>query len=239
MKTIDDLIDSEGFRRFFLPLASLALIALFVSLGLWQLDRAAEKRALQALFRDDAPIVAVTGDTPLSEFQPIEAAGRYLAERQVLIDRVIVDGRPGVYVITPFQLASGRPLLLVNRGFVAHATGDGGTPDLELDTGPRSIRGRVGFLPRVGIRRGPAFRDGDAWPRWASYPTFEELAGALEARLLPFVLLLDPAESDGFLRHWQPTARGPGMHYGYAAQWFAMAAAVAGILGWRWRKKRG
>jgi surfeit locus 1 family protein len=38
--------------------------------------------------------------------------------------------------------------------------------------------------------------------------------------------LLDPAEPDGYARHWAPPGFPPIRHIGYAVQWFALAAAL-------------
>jgi surfeit locus 1 family protein len=238
MNTIDDLIENQQFRRFFPPLAATLLFVLFVSLGLWQLDRAAEKNRVQALFEEEAPHTRVTGHMPVTEFQRIEAYGQYLGERQVLIDNMFLDGRPGLYAITAFRYAMDQPLLIVNRGWIARPPANAAKPDLSIAGDTRTVRGRVGSLPRVGIRSREAFREGDDWPKTAVYPTLEDLSRELGENLLPFVLLLGPDADDGFVRRWQPQDRGPMMHYGYALQWFAMAAAVAGIFVWRLRKKR-
>jgi cytochrome oxidase assembly protein ShyY1 len=69
------------------------------------------------------------------------------------------------------------------------------------------------------------------------WPSLADLQNALGSDLQPFVLLMDPEADKGFLRHWVPAEMGPGKHFGYALQWFAMAAALAGILIWNFRKK--
>ncbi len=93
-------------------------------------------------------------------------------------------------------------------------------------------------MPRVGIRSGEAFEGAGDWPKKAMYPTLDDLSAELDQDVLPFILLLHPETDDGFVRRWQPTGSGPSMHYGYAFQWFAMAAAVLVILGWQLRKRR-
>lgn len=219
-------------------MAAVGLIVLFVSLGLWQLDRAAEKTRLQALFDDDVAYARVTGDMPVSEYQNIEAYGYYLDSRQVLIDNVFVEGRIGHYVITAFRYAANEPLLIVNRGWVARSVDSDANIDLGTGETRRTIRGRVGRLPRVGIRSGEAFEGAGDWPKKAIYPTLDELSAELEQEVLPFILLLHPEADDGFVRRWQPAGSGSSMHYGYALQWFAMAAAVLVILAWHLRKRR-
>lgn len=234
----EDFIDNEHFRRLFPPLAALGLIALFVTLGLWQLDRAAGKSRVRALFEIDAPFTQLSGDMPVTEFQNIEVTGRYLDDRQVLIDNIFMDGRIGYYAITAFRYADNEPLLIVNRGWIARTGANEALPDIGVGNNRRSIRGRVGYLPRVAKRLPAAFDEAGEWPKKAIYPTLEELSAELGEDLLPFILLLRPDADDGFVRRWQPRESGPMMHYGYAFQWFAMAAAAGGILLWRMRKLR-
>jgi len=54
----------------------------------------------------------------------------------------------------------------------------------------------------------------------------------------PFVLLMDPDAAGGFVRHWVPEEMGPGRHFAYALQWFAMAAVLAALLVWNFRKRK-
>ena len=221
-----------------MPVAAVGLIVLFVSLGSWQLDRAAEKNRLQSLFESDAPYTRLTVDMLLTDFQNIETFGRYDGERQVLIENMFVDNRSGYYVITAFRHAADQRLLIVNRGWVAKpATGEPDR-DFSVSGADRTIRGRVGHLPRVGIRPGKPFEAVSKWPKKGVYPTLDDLSAELGQELLPFVLLLSPADDDGYVRRWQPRTSGPMMHYGYAFQWFTMATAALGILLWRIRKTR-
>jgi cytochrome oxidase assembly protein ShyY1 len=84
---------------------------------------------------------------------------------------------------------------------------------------------------------GAAIESATDWPRHAVYPTLDELAAALRRELQPFVLLLSPDEDYGLLRRWEPAEIGPGRHYAYAFQWFAMAVVLAGLLAWNFRKR--
>ena len=235
---IEDLIRNERFRRIFPPVAAVGFIALFVVLGFWQLDRAAEKERLQALFENDAPFFRITGNLPFTDYQNIEANGRYQDDRQVLIDNIFVNSRIGAYVITPFRYAADKPLLIVNRGWIPRPTTNEPDPDLRTDSANQTIRGRAGHLPRVGIRPGPPFEGDGDWPKNANYPMLTDLSAELGEEVLPFVLLLNPETDGGFVRDWQPRGSGPMMHYGYAFQWFAMATAVFVILWWQMRKRR-
>ncbi len=83
------------------------------------------------------------------------------------------------------------------------------------------------MLPRPGIRL--AAPPASGWPRLVQFPRPEELSAALGRPLDARVILLDPAEPDGFVREWSVRGTAPDRHLGYAVQWLAFAA-VAGAL---------
>ena len=232
---IDELLENERFLRWVPPAAGVVFFLLFVSLGSWQLERAAAKEALLARFEGDAPYTDARDLGALAEFDRIRVSGRYRPDHQVLIDNIPLEGRPGYYVITPFEPATKGPLLLVNRGWVAKGTDD--APDYGVTGDFRTVAGLVGHLPRVAIRPGEAFAEHGEWPRVALYPDTAEVAAELGRPVLPVVLLLGPDAPDGFVRQWQPNVSGPMTHYSYAFQWFAMAAAVAALAAWHTRKR--
>src|SRR5690606_29634621 len=151
-------------RDFLPPLAGIALVVLFVNLGVWQLERAEEKRAIDAAFTDSGDNVVVNdvagdsgariGEDGFALYQRLSASGRYLADRQFLIDNMILDGRVGYFVVTPLELAREEPLLLVNRGWLPKTSAADVTSAIEIDdaAGEATITGKAGNLPRVGIR---------------------------------------------------------------------------------------
>ena len=221
------------------PLAALMLTVLFAVLGNWQLNRAAEKEALAAMFQDDAPHVSISGISEVTPFQRISARGCFLGEQQILIDNIIRNSRVGYFVITALEYDSGQPLLIVNRGWIEKPRDLNTLEDIGVADDWRSLQGRAGNLPRVGIRGGEAFMNGNAWPRVSVYPTLADVSTQLGREVLPYALLLGADEDDGFLRNWQPRQAGPMMHYGYAFQWFALCLTVIVISVWQLRKKRG
>lgn len=242
-RSIDYTLDTSSefdarLRRWVPPVAAVVLVVLFARLGFWQLDRAAEKEALADLFaaKRQAASLAELEDPEL--YRPAEVRGRYLADRQVLIDNIVVAPRVGYYVITPLETGGGEPLLLVNRGWVPKPAPGEDLPDLGVDTGPTTVPGRVGRLPRVGIRDDEAFAGGDGWPRIGVYPTAAEIGAELGREVRPWILLLDPAAPGGFHRDWRPRESGPMTHYGYAFQWFALCLAVVAVSAWRLRRRR-
>ncbi len=203
------------------------LVAQFAGLGAWQISRGLEKRALQHIYDDDGGFEPWHYGMGVQPNQRLKVSGRYDTEHQFVLEKIIVNDRYGSYVITPLIVDNDAPALLVNRGWIQKLAP--GSDIIELDPPGKklTIRGFVGSLPR------PAFNKGRA-----IHPTLEEMAAALGRDLQPFVLLLDQDDQHGFLRRWVSSDFGPGKHFGYALQWFAMGAALAAILAWNYRKKR-
>ena len=214
------------------------LVAQFAGLGAWQISRGFEKRASQSAFRDETGFAAWQDGMEIRPYQRLKATGRYDGERQILLENIIVNSRYGYYVLTPLSGAEGERPLLVNRGWI-EKTGNNVDPGtLQVPDGRVTIRGRAGSLPRAGMKMGDAIGPGNDWPRLAVYPDYDEVAAALGYEVQDFVLLMDHEEAGGFYRHWVPSEFGPGKHFGYAFQWFAMAAVLSGLLAWNYRKKR-
>lgn len=219
--------------RPFTTLLTIGLIVMLVSLGRWQLHRAAEKRVLYAAFAagSDAvrPIDAETLQVP--RYSQVEARGRYDATRQILIDNMFNAERAGYFVITPFALQGGG-WLLVNRGWVPFGASRAERPAIPVASDLRRIRGRADNLPSPGIHMGTAAPLAPPYPVVANFPTRAELARLLEESSWASaadLILLDAAEPDGYARSWAPPGFPPVRHIGYAVQWFGLALALAVI----------
>ncbi len=215
------------------------LVAQFAGLGAWQISRGLEKRIDEQMFRDETGFSAWHNGMEVRPYQRLSATGRYDNDRQILLENIIVNSRYGFYVITPLIGFDDDPVLLVNRGWIEKPAGGSlDTARLDVPGGHVTVRGRAGSLPRAGMKMGEAFKPGDDWPKAAVYPSLEDVAAALGHDVQPFIMLMDHEEDHGFLRHWVPTEFGPGKHFGYALQWFAMGAVLSGLLIWNYRKKR-
>jgi surfeit locus 1 family protein len=227
---------NQVFRRFqprpFTTLVTLALLALLVSLGRWQLRRADEKQQLYDAFAAGTESTTLVAGTtpPLRRFRHVEARGRYDPARQVLIDNMAnVTGRVGYFVITPFAL-SGGGWLLVNRGWVPLGESRAARPDVAVGAGERVIHGRIDQLPSPGLRMGRPAPLVPPFPVVATFPTRVDLGELLHETAWTAAgdsLLLDAADPDGYARDWLPPGMAPMRHTAYAVQWFALAAALA------------
>lgn len=218
-------------RRLIPTVAAILTVALFTSLGMWQLDRAEEKRELFRAFdqasedgAEPAPLSLAERADPELRYRWVEGTGRYL-DRQFLVDNITRDGRTGYYVLTPFRPEGGGRLLLVNRGWVPAGERRADLPRVPAPDGLADVRGRLDHLPRPGVELGEAPAQ-EGWPRTLVYPRMEELAQALGEPVADWTVLLDGAAEGGFRRDFRPAVFGPERHLGYAVQWLALAATV-------------
>lgn len=234
--------NSEKSLPSWLPLfVGLVLVAQFAGLCIWQISRGMEKLDQRHAYRSETAFSNFHDGADVRPYQSIKASGSWLQERQFLLDNTILDSRYGYYVLTPLELGENSPLLLVNRGWVPKS---GPTADvaeladtIAIERRKVTVRGRVGALPRAGMRMGDAILPGNSWPVLALYPTAADIEAKLGREIQPFVLLMDPDDEDGFIRHWVPEEMGPGKHFGYALQWFAMGVALSALLAWHYRRR--
>lgn len=213
------------------------LVVQFAALSVWQIGRGLDKRAEKQAFVSQAGFASWSSGMHVRSFQKIKATGEFDSQHQFLLENIIINSRYGYYVLTPLVISDSEAVLMVNRGWFERTGPEVDASLLELDGARVTIRGRAGSLPRAGYRMGEAIPPGSNWPQLAVYPLLEELAQALGQEVQPFVLLLDPEEDYGFLRHWVPEEMGPGKHFAYALQWFAMGMVLAGLLVWNCRKR--
>jgi surfeit locus 1 family protein len=221
-------IGDRVFRFRWMPTLLLALpIPLFVALGLWQLDRAEQKRELAQTLaeRAELPKYRIQGmieDPHALRYGPIEAAGSYVGEGQFLVEGRREGGKTGFHVITPLRLADSGALLLVNRGWIP-ANAQGEPTPAPIPEGALTLWGEaeVPSAPAIVLDGGgeAAKGWGGRWP----YLTLELYAATVDEPVQPVLMLLDPQAPNGFVRHWSRPVPNVWMHQGYAVQWFGFA----------------
>ena len=199
-------------------------------LGLWQLDRAAEKRALFETRQSQwnaAPIelsAKILKAEALLPGRAVIAQGHYRAPH-LLLDNRPRDGRTGYEVFSPLVLEGGG-LVLVARGWVPADPDRSRVPEIQTPEGSVVRRGRWGTPPSAGIRltREPTPPE----PLGADILRFDRLEPAMLSQTLgqtvPLgVVYLDPDEENGYDRRWPAPTADVSKHQAYATQWFAMA----------------
>ncbi|MBK9684372.1 MAG: SURF1 family protein [Betaproteobacteria bacterium] len=225
-------------RRWIVLLAALAATLLTARLGVWQLDRAAQKNALQATLDARMALPALLPAELAHEVQAaatqhhraVRLEGQWLAERTVYLENRQMNGRPGFFAVTPLRLDDGSAVL-VQRGWLPRDPMDR-TRIVAAPPAP----GRVAILGRIAPAPGRLYE----FEAGASGPIRQNLdldAYARETGLLlrPLTVVQEdgqPPPDDGLLRQWPRPAAGVHKHYGYAFQWFALSALILGLYVW-------
>lgn len=214
-----------------MTLATLVLLGIFVSLGRWQWQRGEDKQAVWSEFERNTPAQPLWagGLDQWPRFSRVSIDGRFVPERQFLLDNRSLNGKPGYEVLTPFVTAGGR-WMLVNRGWVPFTGYRDRLPDVTMNgdagVGARIV-GRIEELPAPGLASGRAAPTDDAsWPKLTSFPSHDELQAALGERIERRIVLLDPEVPGGYVREWRPPGLDPSRHFSYAIQWWGFAVVL-------------
>lgn len=229
----------------FLWAIALLTLALFARLGVWQLDRSHEKRAMldaasAALNARVPQPLSVVGDASRQQrYDWVEIEGRFANTPAVLLDNQQRGGKVGVRAYRRFDVRGGPPLL-VDLGWVALPP-DRAMPPVPRDVARTSLSGLLLPPPGAGLTMGAPATLADGTLLTTTID-LQALRVALQTpTLAPRVLRPAPDAGLGFQRDFDilPNTLPPERHLGYAVQWFALASAVlitALLLTWRARR---
>ena len=201
---------------------ALLVAALFVRLGIWQLDRLHQRRAINAavLARRALPPVTITSATlPVEAVRDrrVVSTGAWDYAHERVWGARSYEGVPGVAVLTPLKIA-GAAGVFVDRGWAPSADA------LHVDHAAL----REGDSATVtGLAFGAPRGRGDVDPT--------RLRDSLPYAVPPFVIQAlpgHPERSEGptvrpsNLIYWPSPELSDGPHLSYAIQWFAFAGIV-------------
>jgi surfeit locus 1 family protein len=214
-------------------IAYLCLLPLLLSLGIWQLNRAEEKRQLIKLKeqRQVTQVLALSAtlqeSTETLLYKPIQAVGNYVSKQQYLLDNQVSQGKAGYFVMTPFRLKNENKAVLVNRGWLPLGKNRGDLPEINVDTKEITLTGRINRFPSVGLKLAGAEIPSNSWPSLVQVIDSVVLSKQLAYPLFDFQVELDKQSANGFTREWQtPQTMTPEKHLGYAVQWFLLALTL-------------
>ena len=229
----------SGLTRGAMAALLLALAALFLALGVWQVERRASKLRLIAAVdrRVHAPPAPAPGPSAWpaisadsAAYTHVRAHGMLLEGRDTLVQAVTERGA-GYWLLTPLRTDAGWTLL-VNRGFVPAGRGTHASRRAGEPTGPVTITGLLRITEPGGgfLRRNDPLAD-----RWYS----RDVAAIARARHLgtvaPYFVDADAApRRRGDLGGGLTVIAFHNNHLVYAITWFALAAlGIAGLFALR------
>lgn len=207
----------------------LLLVAVFVGLGTWQVQRLFWK--LDLIARVDArvhaaPVPAPAGavDAAADEYRHVTATGLFEHDKTVLVQAVTERGA-GFWVMTPLR-ADGARTILVNRGFVpADRSGEDARLGSELAAGPVTVTG----LLRISEPGGGFLRANDPTAdRWFSRDVAAIAAAKGLENVAPYFIDADATPNPGGLPVGGLTVvTFRNSHLVYALTWYALAVMNA------------
>lgn len=220
-------------RRYLFPvLLGIVGVAILMSLGFWQLRRMEEKRAyldeIEARITNaPIPLPALPEEGP-HKFQAVIAEGRFTGETLAVLAGQR-GASPGVLLVEAFALPDGRRIM-VQRGFI-----EDDRRDVPRIVTVARVEGHLhwpqdtnAFTPPPDTKTGLWFaRDVPA------------MAEALKTE--PTFIVASRPTGDGITPVPVDTSGIPNDHWGYAIQWFLLAATWAGMtlfLLWRIRARK-
>ena len=207
---------------------SIFFVFVFVFLGIWQIERAANKEGLLQDFNSEqeSPPTRLTSQSP--NWSRVFVDGVFDSSRQILIDNQIHNGKVGYKIFTPFRFDDNK-IVLVDRGWIGQGQSRSDLPQLNILEKKSRIIATV-TSPEQGVLAGSELLTNE-WPRVSQSKAVEVIALAFNEPILDIVLVLDPGSSQitEFIQI-KPFAITPVKHYGYAMQWFAMSIVLLGMF---------
>ena len=207
---------------------SIFFVFVFVFLGIWQIERAANKEGLLQDFNSEqeSPPTRLTSQSP--NWSRVFVDGVFDSSRQILIDNQIHNGKVGYKIFTPFRFDDNK-IVLVDRGWIGQGQSRSDLPQLNILEKKSRIIATV-TSPEQGVLAGSELLTNE-WPRVSQSKAVEVIALAFNEPILDIVLVLDPGSSQitEFIQI-KPFAITPVKHYGYAMQWFTMSIVLLGMF---------
>jgi surfeit locus 1 family protein len=207
--------------------ATIAGVTLAVSAGQWQLGRATEKRELRERAEAQAalpplPITPVEMSASDVALRRIVATGMFDARYAVYLDNRTHKGVVGYHLIMPLRIGDSDRYVLVNRGWLQGNPDRRTRPQVPAPPGVVTVSG-VAVIPSDRIfELSDRVIEGSVWQNL----TIARYRDAMPIAVQPFILRQDSPLDDGLVREWPAPDFGIDKHYGYAFQWFALAATL-------------
>lgn len=240
-------------RRSSFGIFTLAMVALFVGLGLWQLQRRFEKHALIAMLTERLAAAPLALPAPpqwralspeSDEFRRVSFTATYAKLPDAMVysaGSAVRDdiAGPGTWAFLPARLATGETVV-VNTGFVQNTMQDRNLEDravARLITGqPVTLTGYIRFPEAAGMLT-PS--ENLAKRLWFARDHLAMARALGWGEIAPFYIDLEqPIPQSGIPKPGPLDVHLKDDHLQYAITWFTLAGAVVIAFALWWRKQR-
>ena len=239
-KPVSTSVHSRPWRTWLLTLSAVAGVALTFRLGVWQLSRAEEKLALQAHIQAQAQEPPLQNHEALAEpgswaqvHRPVSLQGQWLEAQTIYLDNRNHHGQTGFWVMTPLRWAPGQ-VAWVQRGWVQRDLRDARkVPPVSTPATQVTVTGRIAapLSHMVELAAPVAANQAMPTPRIQVNLDMAQMQALVNDNVSAVVIQTGP-DSDGLRRDWPVVALSADKNKGYAFQWFALSALIAGLYLW-------
>ncbi|SON52651.1 SURF1 family protein [Vibrio tapetis] len=228
---------------------TVVVFSILIKLGLWQLDRSAQKSVMEQQLEErqnqaampltqlsELPIDSnITGVIGVAHVEP-------MPDQIVLLDNQTFNGKVGylAYQLAVVTAQLNPPLyVLLELGFVDAPLSRNELPKIAVLRNKQQVSGRMYRRETNPISHQLHAEPG--WPKRIQNLNLPELAMLLEEEsadlksrasftLMPWAMQIQNIENWPYEQPWKPVSMSADKHMGYAVQWFAMASVFLIIM---------
>jgi surfeit locus 1 family protein len=217
------------FRFRWIPfIAAMIAVAIGISLGNWQMRRAEHKEAIEnklSARETAAPVVLNSAHPSVDdiEYRRVIADGEFMHEWPVYLENRPYKGTSGFYLLMPLKISGADRYVLVARGWLPRDPANRTKlPLIETPRGTVRVEGVAKRNPGQLLQLGEA---AEVQPgAIVQNLSIDEFAKASGFAMHAFVVEQLDDTVDGLVRDWPRPSSGIDKHFGYAFQWYALAA---------------
>ena len=221
-----------------MAVAAIGGMVITFNLGLWQLSRAEQKLAIQARIESQALQAPLTGsdfkqDPSLWQqvHRPVLLEGEWLSQQTVYLDNRSHHGQPGFWVMTPLRWSPGQ-VAWVQRGWVQRDRVDARqAPVIDTPQGPVTVQGRLAAPLSHMVELATTQASEQSQSRIQANLDLVQMQAMVNDNVSGIVIQTGD-KSEGLRRDWPVVASSADKNKGYAFQWFALCALIAGLYLW-------
>ena len=165
--------------------------------------------------------------------RPVALQGQWLAEQTVYLDNRSHHGQAGFWVMTPLRWAPGQ-VVWVQRGWVQRDLRDARkAPSILTPGGDVQLIGRIAppLSHMVELSTVQTSEPAPQQPRLQANLDMAQMKSLVNDNVNA-VVIQTGEDSDGLRRDWPVVAQSAYKNKGYAFQWFALSALIAGLYLW-------
>ncbi|MEJ2351405.1 MAG: SURF1 family protein [Anaerolineales bacterium] len=225
------------FNRRWWKITLLVILAMgvMVRLGIWQLDRLAQRRAFNARVQAQMEAstlhlqgAALTEDLPSMEYRQVQVTGEYDFAHQVALRNQAWQGQFGVHLVTPLEISGTQTAVLVDRGWIPYDDFQNGDWSKYDEPGLFDVTGVIRLSqtrPTIGRQADPTPAPGEGPLKAWNMANIAGITAQIPYSALPVYVQQapDPAWTQMPYRTQPEIDLTEGPHLGYALQWFSFA----------------